>query len=166
MEQSNKIMGIIGGVVGTVLGIVVWCLIGMAGYISWIGGLALAAGAFFGYKLLGKGMDKLGMVICAVLVLIAVFVGTRMNYAIQLHKDFEDEASVAAAFELAGLDSDASTFEIFTDFGEYVDTYDDLLEMVGADERYSDDFTHDLVFGYLVTVIASAVIIASFVKKK
>ena len=166
MEQSNKIMGIIGGIVGTVLGLIVWCLIGMAGYISWIGGLALAAGAFFGYKLLGKSMDKIGIVICAVFVLIAVFVGTRMNYAMQLHKDFEDDRDVAAAFEVFGLDTDVSTFEIFLDFGEYVDTYDDLLAKVGTDVRYSDDYTHDLVFGYLVTVIASAVIIASFVKKK
>ncbi len=166
MEQSNKIMGIVGGIVGTVLGLIVWCLIGMAGYISWIGGLALAAGAFFGYKLLGKSMDKIGIVICAVFVLIAVFVGTRMNYAIQLHKDFEDDRDVAAAFEVLGLDTGVSTFEIFLDFGEYVDTYDDLLAKVGTDVRYSDDFKQDLAFGYVVTIIASAAIIASFVKKK
>ncbi len=166
MEQSNKIMGIIGGIVGTVLGLIVWCLIGMAGYISWIGGLALAAGAFFGYKLLGKSMDKIGIVICAVFVLIAVFVGTRMNYAMQLHKDFEDDRDVAAAFEVLGLDTDVSTFEIFLDFGEYVDTYDDLLAKVGTDVRYSDEFKKDLAFGYVVTIIASAAIIANFVKKK
>lgn len=166
MEQSNKIMGIVGGIVGTVLGLIVWCLIGMAGYISWIGGLALAAGAFFGYKLLGKSMDKIGIVICAVFVLIAVFVGTRMNYAMQLHKDFEDDRDVAAAFEVLGLDTDVSTFEIFLDFGEYVDTYDDLLAKVGTDVRYSDEFKKDLAFGYVVTIIASAAIIANFVKKK
>lgn len=84
----------------------------------------------------------------------------------QLHKDFEDDRDVAAAFEVLGLDTGVSTFEIFLDFGEYVDTYDDLLAKVGTDVRYSDDFKQDLAFGYVVTVIASAAIIASFVKRK
>lgn len=163
MGQNTKVMGIIGAVAGTILGLIVWCLIGMAGYISWIGGLAIAAGAFGGYKLLAKEIDTIGMVISAVLVIISVYIGTRMTYAIQIHQEIENEPSFALATEILGLDTDASTFEIFMDYGEYSDAYDEILENTG--ESFSGEFKKDLIFGYIVTAAAAVMIVVKMKKQ-
>lgn len=167
MAENNKVMGIVGAIVGTILGLIVWCLIGMAGYISWVGGLALAAGAFGGYKLLGKKVDGIGVAVCIVLIIVSVYIGTRMTYAIDLHKEFQDDPEFALAFEiLVGEDTDASTTEIFMNLNDYMDSYDEVMEKYNQDVRFNKEFTKDLVFGYIVTLIASVAIAAKFVKEQ
>lgn len=83
-------MGIIGAVIGTALGVIVWILIAKLGYISWIGGFAIAAGAFYGYFLMGKGMSASGITVAVVLVIAAVWFATKMSWALEFQKAFKE----------------------------------------------------------------------------
>lgn len=157
-SQENVALGIVGALIGTALGLVVWCLIGMAGYISAIGGLALVAGAFFGYLLCAKDIGKTGMLIVGVLVVIAVFIGTRLTYAIDMHKLMQEETeTIEFAAELLDLDIDPddSTFEIFSNFGQYVEDFDEIASFGGDAKAISKEYHGNLALGYVFTVAAS-----------
>lgn len=161
-SKENVALGIVGAVIGTILGLVVWCIIGAMGFISWIGGLALVAGAFFGYILLAKDIGKSGMLIVALLVIASVYIGTRMTYAISLHSEFkkyEDDEAFQLGAEILGIDANASTSEIFFNMGEYLDAFDDL----GVNA--TSEFHGDLAYGYVFTIAASAAFIAKRSKK-
>lgn len=156
-SNENVALGVVGAVIGTMLGLVVWCIIGAMGFISWIGGLALVAGAFFGYILLAKDIGKTGTLIVALLVIASVYIGTRLTYAISIHKVLKDEfesydldaETLELSEDILGFDIDASTPEIFVNLNDYLDAVDGR-----------SDFNGDLAYGYLFTIAASAAFIA------
>lgn len=148
-DDGDLVKGIIGAVIGAMLGIGVWCLIGMAGYIAWIGSLALIGGAYFGYILMAKGIGLKGLIAVAAIVLISVYIGTRLSFSITLNRELN---KVKAEYELE--DSDIpSVGKIFTHAGDYI-------ELLGVKK----DYNKNMALGYLFTVGAAATIV--FRRKK
>ncbi len=97
-NDDNKITGTIGALLGAALATGIWCLIGSFGAIAYIGGFALCLCAFGGYFLLGKGLSKTGLIITAVIVLISVYIATRLNWSIQLYRALGGETSLIKCF--------------------------------------------------------------------
>ena len=148
--NENLGMGIIGGLLGAALGTVVWALIAWAGYISWVGAIAIVAGTFFGYLLFAKDIGRGGALVVCILIIAAVFCGNRLGFAIMLHdavnKDFrEDPTLYESDFEVP------TTMEIFKDAGYYID-------LLGVRK----DYNSDMMTSYLFTGVAAA---AFFVKR-
>lgn len=137
MQTENKAMGILGALIGTALGLVVWCLIGSLGYISAIGGLAICAGAFFGYYLLGKDMSAFGAIFCIVLIIASVYLGERITYAMALKEALE------------AYSDDVSLMDCFKNIEEVVEILDMKADYIG-----------DMVKSYLFTAIGGACILA------
>lgn len=139
MSNENKVLGTIGAVIGAALGIVVWCLIGKLGYISWLGGLAISFFTLGGYWLLAKDVSRFGLILSIGLMIVSVYVATRLNWAISLQEAINGE-----------LGYDLSLWEGFEQCMEWVK----LLEVTGK-------FYIDLVFGYVITFAAGF----SFIRK-
>ena len=97
-NDDNKITGTIGALLGAALATGIWCLIGSFGVISYIGGFVLCLCAFGGYFLLGMGLSKTGLVITAVIVLISVYIATRLSFSIQLYHALEGGISLWKCF--------------------------------------------------------------------
>lgn len=133
MSSENKVLGTVGAVVGCFLGIVVWCLIGKLGYISWIGGFAISGLAFLGYYLLGKDFSKYAFAVVVALVVVSVYLATRLNYAIALYDAFKEEGLTGSY----GL-------------GDCFSNVMDWLALVGE----TSSFYVDLALGYVFTVVA------------
>ena len=147
--DGDLVKGIIGALIGAMLGIGVWCLIGMAGYIAWIGSLALIGGAYFGYMLMAKGIGTKGLIAVAVIVLLSVYVGTRLSFSISLHRALNQ---VKDEYELK--DSDIpGVGKIFAHAGDYIE----LLDV-------KKDYNKNMAMGYLFTVAAAGTIV--FRRKK
>lgn len=140
MSNENKVLGAVGAVIGAVLGIVVWCLIGKLGYIAWIGGLAISAFTLGGYMLLGKDVSKFGLILSIGLMIVAVYVATRLNWAISLQEAFDEE-----------LGYDMSLWDCFSNIMKWVKLADSTAR-----------FYLDLGLGYLLTFAAGF----SFIKKR
>lgn len=166
-KDENVILGIIGALVGTFLGLIVWCIIGMAGYIAWIGGLALALGAFYGYTIGSGSFSGSGLVIVAVILILSVYVGNRMVYAMSLRDAFDEWGTETCEIvsEYYDIDLNASTGEIFKNMSDYIDFCDLLVEenIIEYDGTMSGDYYSDTLYSYIVTFAASLFI---FLKKK
>lgn len=138
--QDNVVMGIIGALIGTALGVIVWILIAKLGYISWIGGFAIAAGAFYGYFLMGKGMSGSGIAVSVVLVIFAVWFATKMSWALELQKAFKEE-----------LDTDYSLGECWKNMSGWLK----LTATTGS-------YIRDLVLGYVFTALGAFSVFKKF----
>lgn len=127
MTNENKLLGTVGALIGALLGIAIWCVIGALGRIAWIGGFAICGGAFYGYFILGKGISKAGVAIIAAIVLVSVYLATRMNYALVIHKYTE--------------------YSLVQCFG--------MVEKLVDELNVRADYTKDLVIGYVFTALAA-----------
>ena len=139
LEEGDIKKGIIGALLGVSLGLIVWCLIGIAGFISSLGSLALIAGAYFGYRFMAKGIGKEGTIIVMLIVALAVFIGTRACYSIYLSDLLLETNRVKLPNdEIPGIG------KIFMKTGYY-------LKYTGMSENYHKD----MGTGYLFTALAA-----------
>lgn len=89
-EQNNLKKGILGAVVGSIPGILLWILLGYIGYTASIVGFVIAFGILFGYNLLGGTLEKTGIIICIVVLLIAIYVGEHMTWSVVIYKALKE----------------------------------------------------------------------------
>ncbi len=71
-QRDNLPLGTIGALLGVLLGMVLWVVIGQIGFIAGIAGYAIVFCSMKGYEMLGKGLSKAGIVICIILSFLAV----------------------------------------------------------------------------------------------
>ncbi len=132
-DDDNKVLGVIGALLGSALGIGIWCLIGLFGRVAVIGGFALCLGALGGYFLLGKGMSRTGLIFTAVIIILSVYLAVRLDYAISVYRALDKSVSLGSCF--------VSVMK--------------LLEAIGE----KGSFFKDLGIGYLVTLGGGAVLL-------
>lgn len=111
-SSSNAATGIIGAIVGGVIGAAVWIAIGaLLNIISGWFGIILTATVYGGYRLLGREMDKKGIIISAVITLLFTIVSVLGMAAIdvqQFFAEYDIELSIIEALKMVGYLSDLS----------------------------------------------------------
>lgn len=143
--KSSAVMGIIGALTCGMLGVVIWVLIAAGlNIISWWGGIALAATTFAGYYFAGRALDKKGIVISAVITVVMMLAGVAAMTAIDVRDMF------------------AKTF------GTDISLFDALhwvTYLMSLEPTVKRAFIENLVFSFIVTVIAD-IGVANFFWKK
>lgn len=137
LKKGNMITGIVGAFLGALLGSVIWILIAQLGYISAIGGIAIAVCAFKGYEMFGGKLNVTGIIICCVIVIATIYFATHMSYAIEVYNVFS---------EMYGM--------------SFFDSFRIVPEMIKEEPELMAAFIGDLVIGYvlsLIVVIPSAI---------
>lgn len=156
-QPANPVMGILGAIIFSLIGCAVWILIGKLGYISYLGGIAMAFSTIFGYHLFGKRFDTLGLIISIVIVLVMVFVSNMFIYAWQI----VSEPGIEEALSLLGYEGFFGVFFGLFDLMKQVDLHaglDGIDSMTGG-------FISDLIFSYIISMIATVAIGVSMLKK-
>lgn len=156
-QPANPVMGILGAIIFSLIGCAVWILIGKLGYISYLGGIAMAFSTIFGYHLFGKKFDTLGLIISIVIVLIMVFVSNMFIYTWQI----VSEPGIDEALSLLGYEGFFSVFLGLFDLMKQVD----LLTGLEGMDSMTGSFISDLVIGYIISGIATVAIGISMLKK-
>ncbi len=85
--RENLPLGTIGALIGVLLGMTLWVIVGLFRFIAGIAGYAIVFGAMKGYKLLGKKLSKAGIVICVLLSIVAVLGGEMLSLAITVYTE-------------------------------------------------------------------------------
>lgn len=98
---ENVALGFVGALVGAIIGGASIVLLSQLGYVAAISGLLTAFCTLKGYELLGKGLSKKGVVICAILMILTPFAADWLDWGLWLYKDLS--AYGASYFECVGL---------------------------------------------------------------
>ena len=157
IQESKPLMGILGAILFSLIGCAVWILIGKLGYISYLGGVAMAFSTIFGYHLFGKKFDVLGLVTSIVIVLIMVLLSNMFICAWQI----VSEPGIDEALSLLGYEG---FFSVFFGLFDLMKQFDLLTGLEGMDSM-TGSFISDLVIGYIVSGIATIAIGVSTLKK-
>lgn len=156
-QPANPVMGILGAIVFSLIGCAVWIIIGKLGYISYLGGIAMAFSTIFGYHLFGKKFDTLGLIISIVIVLVMVLVSNMFIYTWQI----VSEPGIDEALSQLGYEGFFGVFFGLFDLMKQVDLHaglDGIDSMTGG-------FISDLIFSYIISMIATVAIGVSMLKK-
>lgn len=155
--RSNILMGALGSVVFSLIGCVIWVIIGSLGYISYLGGVAMALCCVMGYKLLGKKFDVPGFIVSLVVMLAAVLFSNVFIYSIQLVSD-ADILSLIQEWGYNGLP------DVVFRFFPLMKQFDIMLEYYGEEAEMMSSFMSDLGISCLFSGIAFFVIAFSMLR--
>lgn len=156
-QPANPVMGILGAIIFSLIGCAVWIIIGKLGYISYLGGIAMAFSTIFGYHLFGKKFDTLGLIISIVIVLVMVLVSNMFIYTWELLS----QPGMEEALSLLGYNGFFGVFFGLFDLMKQVDLHtglDGIDSMTGG-------FISDLIFSYIISMLATVAIGVSMLKK-
>lgn len=132
-QPSNLFLGLIGAVLGSLVGVALWVLIGQVGFIAGIAGFIMLKFALTGYGKLGRRVDKKGAILCLLVAAIMIVGANMLDYAVSMTRAyFQYEAS----------------FETLTFvFGNFTRLMTEM-DMWGG-------FVIDLVIGYALSIWSS-----------
>lgn len=129
-QKSQLLPGIIGAFLGSLIGVIVWVLIYKLGYIASLAGFISAICAFKGYELLGKCLDKRGVIISVIMAFVMIFFANQIAWAWEL-------------------------YDVFTEYGygySFFDCYKILMPFI-SENGLTGDFITELIIGYGLTVL-------------
>ena len=137
-KRENILLGIIGAILGSIPGLIVWLLLSKLGVIAAISGVILIAGTLLGYSFFAKKVSALGFIFCIAVVLFMVFFATKLSWCIEIHSEFKDFLTFK---------------ECFSDFSSLLKA----AECTGL-------FIRDLFMGYLITAISAVAAFKKFLR--
>lgn len=137
-KPVNMVTGFVGAFLGVLIGVVLWVIVYQMGYIAGIAGFVMMICAFKGFELLGGGMNIPGAVICVILVLAAVYFAHNISIAISVMQEV-DGYSFGSAYR-------------------YIPAFRKMSR------EFDSAYIHDLVIGYLLTLVAIVPSIKAMVK--
>ena len=129
-EKSNLVPGLVGAFLGSLIGCALWVLIGKLGYIAGIAGAVTGICAMKGYEMLGKHLDRKGVVGSVIIMVVMIYFANKISWAWEVY------AALA--------DYDWTFSECFRELGFILETSD----LMGS-------YYLDLVIGYILTAACS-----------
>lgn len=133
---ENYALGILGALVGTALGMIVWIILSVIGIISIFGGMCIAGGAFLGYLIASGDMSKVGITVSTVMVIAAVAIAEYISMGF----------SVMSVLDVGFFDAM------------------DILPLFLEDSEVLGAFIKDLVIGYVFALGAEALVYFKYFK--
>ena len=137
-KTENVIGGIVGALLGSLLGVLAMVVVAQLGYVSAISGIVLGVCTLYGYEKLGGKLTKKGIFLSVVIMILMVYFGNRLTWAISAASELKDYL-------------DMNVFEYF----RYLP---DLLDMADARGEYIGSLAQQYLFtalGAIPTVIAT-----------
>ena len=86
-KPENKLGGIIGAFIGSLMGVAAIVLFSQLGLVSALSGIVMAFGTMWVYEKMAGSMSKFGIVICVAVMMLMVYVGDRADWAIVAVRD-------------------------------------------------------------------------------
>lgn len=110
-KNENIIAGIVGALLGSLIGVISIVIVGQLGYVASICGLIMAVCTLKGYEFLGRRFSNIGIFISSIIILIMIYIGCQLDWAISIMSYYE--------------------VDIFTAFRAVIDGYIDMSAFKG-----------------------------------
>lgn len=129
-SKENVLLGIIGSIIGTIPGILLWLLFSYLNIEPGIAGIAITMGSAVGYKKGAKNIKTTGIIISTIIGLFMVLVAHEIRASIYIYNLYKDEYYIT----LLGA---------YKAIPYYLNTVKDFHKL----------FTSNLVTGYILSII-------------
>lgn len=100
-RDVSIVSGLIGALLGSIPGVILWVIIGQLGYIAGICGFLMVRGAIFGYTKLAGGINKLGKFLAAAVAFLMPLVAEYLGIAVSIYRAFHESEGVTFAQSFA-----------------------------------------------------------------
>lgn len=130
-KQSNLPMGLVGAVLGSLLGVVIWIIIGKLGFIAGIAGLAIMSFGFKGYAFFDKNPTKASIIMVVALSAVMIIFAEWNALAIEIYSAF-------------GPDYGLNYFDCFQAVPDFL-----------SEPEIRNSVLYDIVIGYLLTALST-----------
>ena len=110
--KENVLLGAVGALAGTLIGVICIVITGKLGYVSALCGVVMGVCALRGYQMLGKAMSKKGIIIKLIIMVIMIYVSNWLTYAITVADVYDVDILTAfqATPEIIRMEEVASAF--------------------------------------------------------
>ena len=98
-KKGNLATGLVGALLGSLIGVIVFVLINQLGYIAALSGLVMAICALKGYEMLGGKINKLGVILTCVIMVLMVLFAENINLAIEILSELEAGFDLSLFFQ-------------------------------------------------------------------
>ena len=96
-RRENVVGGIVGAFLGSLIGVAMIVIIGQLGYVAALSGVVMGVCTIKGYELLGGRLSNRGIAISAVLMLLMVYAGNRIDWAVMIARELD--AGIVESFQ-------------------------------------------------------------------
>lgn len=84
-SKNNKYLsGVLGAFLWSLIGVVIWIIIGKFGFVAGIAGFLMMKFAIYGYQRFAGGINRKGRIISLIIAFIMIFVANYMLYVIDM----------------------------------------------------------------------------------
>ena len=98
-KGENFVAGIVGALLGSLIGVATIVILGQLGYVAAISGIIMAVCALKGYEMLGGYLSKKGIIASVLIMIVMVYFGNRLDWAVWSAGYYED-LGVFEAFQI------------------------------------------------------------------
>lgn len=93
-KKENLVFGIVGALLGSLIGVLLWVGIYSMGYIAAISGLVMVICGFKGYEMFAGGLSKKGVIATVIITIVMVYVSTHISYGLDIYNAFKDSYEI------------------------------------------------------------------------
>ncbi len=155
-EFMAAVKGGIGAIIGAIPGMLLMIMVARFGFIAAICGAAMAFCIFFGYRLMTRNSwvsTKVGIIICAVVMVLAVYFSVKISWTLAIQDAVEEAASTMRSLLGSEYSGETSAFikEVVggngeITFGNCWDNFGNILDMLNMNGRYLGSLAENYVF--------------------
>ena len=155
-EFMAAVKGGIGAIIGAIPGMLLMIMVARFGFIAAICGAAMAFCIFFGYRLMTRNSwvsTKVGIIICAVVMILAVYFSVKISWTLAIQDAVEEAASAMRSLLGSEYSGETSAFikEVVggngeITFGNCWDNFGNILDMLNMNGRYLGSLAENYVF--------------------
>lgn len=98
-KKESLVAGLVGALLGSLIGVIAIVILGQLGYVAAVSGIIMAVCSLKGYELLGGRLSNKGIIGSIILMVIMVYIGNRLDWAIFLSNYYVD-VDIPYAFQV------------------------------------------------------------------
>ena len=89
-EKENVPMGLLGAFIGSILGVLCIIILSQIGFVASVSGVVMGFATLEGYRKIGKNLDKKGIILSIVVMIIMTYLACRLDISISVHREVNE----------------------------------------------------------------------------
>ncbi|MBA4347326.1 MAG: hypothetical protein C0413_00530 [Clostridiales bacterium] len=111
-RHPSVLPGLIGALIGSIPGVILWIVLGQLGYIAGICGFLMVRGAIFGYTKLAGAIDRKGEIFSTIVAVFMPLISEYLGIAVSVYRAFHTSDGLTLADSFASVPLNLADSEI------------------------------------------------------